>query len=143
MKRATHKLKIITQDKRCCSTLEGVIVAVDDVAMAVVIVDVNAVVLDVVNKEELDSDDVDEGTYKERLSLKCGEAVLKVEGMFGGDKPPFSLKPVAVVMAPVALHDEKDTMKTGLILEDIADMQRWHESVLQKVFPGIVCHKAS
>ena len=46
-------------------------------------------------------------------------------------------------MAPVALHDEKDTMKTGLILEDIADMQRWHESVLQKVFPGIVCHNAS
>lgn len=34
-------------------------------------------------------------------------------------------------------------MKTGLILEDIADMQRWHESVLQEVFPGIECHKAS
>ncbi len=34
-------------------------------------------------------------------------------------------------------------MKTGLILEDIADMQRWHESVLQEVFPGIICHKAS
>jgi len=50
---------------------------------------------------------------------------------------------VAVVIALVALHDEKDTMKTGLILEDIADMQRWHESVLQEVFPGIVCHKAS
>jgi DNA-binding NarL/FixJ family response regulator len=34
-------------------------------------------------------------------------------------------------------------MKTALILEDLPDMQRWHEAVLQEVYPGIVCHKAA
>jgi DNA-binding NarL/FixJ family response regulator len=34
-------------------------------------------------------------------------------------------------------------MKTGLILEDLPDLQRWHESVLQEVYPGIHCHKAA
>ena len=34
-------------------------------------------------------------------------------------------------------------MQHGLILEDILEMQGWHEAVLQEVYPGIVCHKAS
>ena len=34
-------------------------------------------------------------------------------------------------------------MKKALILEDIADMQLWHESVLHEVFPGIHCRKVA
>lgn len=34
-------------------------------------------------------------------------------------------------------------MQTGLILEDLSDMQRWHESVLTEVYPGIRCLKAA
>ena len=34
-------------------------------------------------------------------------------------------------------------MQYGLILEDILEMQGWHEAVLQEVYPGIVCQKAS
>lgn len=34
-------------------------------------------------------------------------------------------------------------MQTGLILEDLSDMQRWHESVLMEVYPGMRCLKAA
>jgi len=32
-------------------------------------------------------------------------------------------------------------MKSGLILEDLNDMQGWHESLLREVFPGIQCRR--
>lgn len=34
-------------------------------------------------------------------------------------------------------------MRQALILEDIEEMQGWHAAILEEVYPGIVCHKAS
>jgi len=34
-------------------------------------------------------------------------------------------------------------VQSGLILEDIEEMQGWHEAILQEVYPGIVCRKAN